>query len=279
MKELVSVIIPNYNKEKYLEQCVNSVLTQTYPYIEIVIVDDLSSDRSREIIAELQRQHDNIKAILLDKNSGVSHARNTGIKAASGKYVTMLDSDDYYYSIHKISNEMAVLKKNSEDGIAYSYRQIVDENGELLYTKPMFLDKYRSGDLHGILLTEKDACNFVQRDYIVKKEHILSVGAYTEGMSYYEDFDLLIRLTKNHPMFYTGADGTAYRFVQSGLSRTQGLKDARQFIVPQMIRLKYIKQMRGFKLYKSLLIWCGEYMRLLVRIVYRFVKRKLIAFK
>ena len=279
MGYLVSVIIPNYNKEKYLEQCVNSVLAQTYPCIEIVIVDDLSTDRSREIIINLQKQHDNIKAILLDKNGGVSHARNVGIRAASGKYVTMLDSDDYYYSVEKISNEMAMLEQNSEDGIAYSYRQIVDENGNVLYPEVLFPERYRSGNLHMVLLTEKDACNFVQRDYIVKKEHILAVGGYVEGMSYYEDFDLLLRLTKDYPMYYTGADGTAYRMVQSGLSHTQSAKDARQFIVPQMIRLKYIKKLQGGIRYSSLLHWGIEYMRLLVRIVYRYVKRRFIALK
>ena len=273
MGELVSVIIPNYNKEKYLEQCVNSVLVQTYPCIESVIVDDLSTDRSREIIAELQKQHDNIKPILLDKNGGVSHARNVGIQAASGMYVTMLDSDDYYYSIHKISNEMAMLEKNSEDGIAYSYRQIVDENGNVLYPEVLFPERYRSGNLYMVLLTEKDACNFVQRDYIVKKEYILSVGAYTEGMSYYEDFDLLLRLTRNHSMYCTGTDGTAYRMVQSGLSHSQMIDNSRQFWVPQKIRLKYIRKLSGWKRISLFLQWIIECIRLQIMIILRKVKR------
>lgn len=273
MGYLVSVIIPNYNKEKYLEQCVNSVLAQTYPCIEIVIVDDLSTDRSREIIINLQKQHDNIKAILLDKNGGVSHARNVGIRAASGKYVTMLDSDDYYYSVEKISNEMAMLEQNSEDGIAYSYRQIVDENGKLLYTNVLFPERYRSGNLYHVLLTEKYACNFVQRDYVVKKEHILSVGAYTEGMSYYEDFDLLLRLTKNHAMYCTNTDGTAYRMVQSGLSHSQKINNSRQFWVPQKIRLKYVKKLSGWKRIHLFLQWIIECIRLEIMIILREIKR------
>lgn len=273
--ELVSVIIPNYNKEQYIDQCIKSVLEQTYPNIEIVIVDDLSTDNSREIISRYQEKYKNIKVILLKENGGVSRARNIGIKAASAVYVTMLDSDDYYYSVDKIYDEMEVLRKHSPDGIAYSYRQVVDEKGELIYKERRFWDRYRSGNIYKYLLTEKNACSFVQRDYIVKKEHILDVGAYTEGDSYYEDYDLLLRLAEKYPMFFTEKNGTAYRIVQTGLSLTQKNNDARQFMVPQMIRLKHIKKMTGITFVKYYLLWLGETIRLAIRIIGRKIKRKL----
>ena len=270
--ELVSVIIPNYNKEKYIEQCIRSVLAQTYPNIEIVIVDDFSTDKSREIIQQYDNNYKNIHAILLDENGGVSRARNIGIKAANAAYVTMLDSDDFYYNNEKIANEMEVLTE-FPDGIAYSYRQVVDENSDLLYKEIRYWDRYRSGNIYKYLLTERDAFSFVQRDYIVKKEYILEVGAYTEGDSYYEDYDLLMRLVEKYQMFFTGKYGTAYRFVNTGLSCLQKKNDARQFIVPQKIRLKHIKKMKGKEFVENYFLWLVECMRLTVRIVGRKIKR------
>lgn len=273
--ELVSVIIPNYNKEKYIEQCLNSVLTQTYPNIEIIVVDDLSTDRSREILRQYEEKYENIHVIMLEKNGGVSRARNIGIRAASASYITMLDSDDFYYSKDKISNEMEALRTNAPDGLAYSYRQVVDENGELLYKEIRYWDRYCSGDVYKQLLTERDGFSFVQRDYIVKKEYVLEVGAYTEGDSYYEDYDLLLRLVEKHPMFFTGKDGTAYRLVRTGLSASQKQNDAQQFVVPQKIRLKHIRKMKGMAFAKCYALWLIEDFRLLIRIVGRRIKKYL----
>ncbi len=90
----LSVIVPVYNTEKYLEKCLNSLVNQTLKNIEIIIVDDESTDNSKEIIKKYSKKYDNITAYYL-KNGGVSKARNYGIKKAKGKYITFLDSDDY----------------------------------------------------------------------------------------------------------------------------------------------------------------------------------------
>ena len=89
----VSVVIPVYKAEKYLLRCVNSVLNQTLSDIEIILVDDGSSDDSPKICDELKRAHDQI-IVIHKSNGGVSSARNAGIKAASGDYIGFIDSDD-----------------------------------------------------------------------------------------------------------------------------------------------------------------------------------------
>ena len=170
---------------------------------------------------------------------------------------------------------MEALRTNSPDGLAYSYRQVIDENGNLLYNEVRYWDRYCSGDVYKQLLTEHDGFSFVQRDYIVKKEYILEVGAYTEGDSYYEDYDLLLRLVEKHPMFFTGKDGTAYRLVRTGLSASQKQNDARQFVVPQKIRLKHIRKMKGISFAKYYVLWLIEDIRLLIRITGRRAKRLL----
>lgn len=94
MRELVSVIVPVYNVEKYLRQCLDSLLEQTYKSIEVVMVDDGSKDSSGKICDEYAEKYENFYAIHKE-NAGLGMARNTGFEHINGEYVTFLDSDDY----------------------------------------------------------------------------------------------------------------------------------------------------------------------------------------
>ncbi len=92
--DLISVIIPIYNREQYLRRCIDSALNQSDVITEIILIDDGSTDNSPQIIEEYVLNNTNVKSIHT-KNSGVSHARNCGLKAATGKYISFIDSDDY----------------------------------------------------------------------------------------------------------------------------------------------------------------------------------------
>ena len=94
--DLVSVIIPVYNSEKYVEKAICSVIRQAYGNIEIIVIDDGSTDRSSEIIKKLISQNSFIRYYQMEKNSGVAIARNTGIALAKGRYIAFLDSDDMW---------------------------------------------------------------------------------------------------------------------------------------------------------------------------------------
>ena len=93
-QELISVIIPVYNVEKYLRECIDSVLNQSYQNLEIILVDDGSTDSSGEICDEYEKQDIRIR-VIHQKNQGLSGARNTGFQNANGEYVYFLDSDDW----------------------------------------------------------------------------------------------------------------------------------------------------------------------------------------
>lgn len=95
MRKLITVIIPVYNTEKYLERCLNSVMNQSYSNLEIICIDDKSTDGSRDILRRYESCDPRISLILLDTNAGVSNARNEALKKATGSYVCFLDSDDY----------------------------------------------------------------------------------------------------------------------------------------------------------------------------------------
>lgn len=129
MDSLVSIIIPVYNVEKYLAQCIDSVLNQTYRNIEIIIVNDGSTDRSNEVIDRYAKL-DNRIIVINKKNGGLSEARNYGLDRAAGKYVMFVDSDDY------IETDMAeyLLKtiKQADARIAVCGYRVVDEDGVTL---------------------------------------------------------------------------------------------------------------------------------------------------
>ncbi|MBR6689441.1 MAG: glycosyltransferase family 2 protein [Clostridia bacterium] len=93
-EELVTIIVPVYNVEKYIEQCLNSLITQTYKNLEIIVVNDGSPDNSETIIKELMKTDDRIK-LISQKNAGVSMARNNAINNATGEYIIFVDADDY----------------------------------------------------------------------------------------------------------------------------------------------------------------------------------------
>ena len=97
--ELVSFIIPVYNVQKYLSRCLESVLQQTYHNTEILLINDGSQDNSLAICEDYQKKDNRIQ-IINKENGGVSSARNTGLRIASGKYITFVDADDYVKEIY-----------------------------------------------------------------------------------------------------------------------------------------------------------------------------------
>ena len=94
MEKLVSIIVPVYNVDKYLERCVNSIIQQSYRNLEIILVDDGSTDNSGTICDTYKEKDDRI-IVIHKENGGLSDARNAGIKIFTGEYVTFIDSDDY----------------------------------------------------------------------------------------------------------------------------------------------------------------------------------------
>ena len=103
----VSIIIPVYNTSEYLKECINSVVNQTYKNLEIIIVNDKSTDNSIDIINSFCDKR--IKVINLDKNSGVSVARNKGVEVSTGDLICFIDSDDYWY-LDKIEKQVEFIK-------------------------------------------------------------------------------------------------------------------------------------------------------------------------
>lgn len=124
MEELVSIIMPNYNGAKYLQETINSVLAQTYTNWELLFVDDCSTDNSLEIVRSYNDSR--IKILQNDKNSGAAVSRNYALLEAKGKWIAFLDSDDLWLP-EKLKKQIAFMETN---GYAFTFTDydVIDEN-------------------------------------------------------------------------------------------------------------------------------------------------------
>jgi len=127
MSDLISIITPYYNSSKFIDECVNSVLLQSYCNWELLLVDDCSNDNSKELLLNIEKKDGRIKVIFLDNNIGAANARNVAIQKAKGKYIAFLDSDDLWDS-KKLDKQISFMVQND---IAFSFTsyESISENG------------------------------------------------------------------------------------------------------------------------------------------------------
>lgn len=129
MEDLISVIVPIYNVEKYINKCIDSIINQTYTNLEIILVDDGSPDNCGKICDEYAEKDNRIK-VIHKENGGLSDARNVGIKNAKGMYVTVVDSDDYIEQKY-IEILYKSIKENETD-LAIGSHKVIYENGTII---------------------------------------------------------------------------------------------------------------------------------------------------
>lgn len=180
----VSVIIPNYNGEKYVEQAIRSVLDQTYENFELIIVDDMSTDDSIGIINKYIKYDNRVSLIRLRKNCGVAMARNIGIKKAAGKYIALLDNDDFWED-DKLERQVNLAMKGAD--IVYCSYDFVDENNNKI--KKPFIVPDRT-DYNKMLTSSVISCSscFIKSDLL--KDHLFKTQYY------HEDYLLWMELLK-----------------------------------------------------------------------------------
>ena len=148
-KDLISVVIPVYKVEEYIKRCIDSIITQTYENLEIILVDDGSPDNCPKICDEYAKKDKRVK-VIHKENGGLSDARNAGIDIASGKYITFVDSDDYvtsdyveymYNILKKYDSQMATcqtLRVNSKDTEIKKIANNFQEEIELMTARDLF---------------------------------------------------------------------------------------------------------------------------------------------
>jgi len=151
MNDLVSIITPVFNSEKYISETINSVINQTYTNWEMILVDDASTDISVEIIKTYQLKDKRIKLYQLEKNSGAGVARNFAIEKAQGRYIAFLDADDLWKS-NKLRTQISFLEQHKLP-MTFSFYETIDENGNSLNTEIQTPSDLKYWQLH--------FCNFI----------------------------------------------------------------------------------------------------------------------
>lgn len=220
MKKTLSVIIPNYNNEKYLRKCLDSVMLQTYPIKEVIVFDDASTDSSAAILKEYEERYPVIHVIYSNENAGVSAARDRAIKQTTSEYVTMIDADDFYWDKDKLEREMECVNSSDKDVCVFSQTVKVDETG--IPCQPLNHKKLSSRirlktvtRLFGI---------YAPRDYCFPRKIYIELGGYLPHMNLYEDWELNLRFMSKCSFIYSGGYGTAYRQKSGGLSKADAGK-------------------------------------------------------
>ena len=136
----VSVVVPIYNVEKYLRQCLESLVNQNFDDYEIILINDGATDNSMKIAQEFEDKYKNIK-LLSKKNAGLGAARNTGMKYVTGKYVLFVDSDDYV-SPEYISELYNVINREDSDIVICSHEKIYENKTEIVNLEVDFNKAY-----------------------------------------------------------------------------------------------------------------------------------------
>ena len=204
-----SVIIPVYNVEKYLMQCVDSVLGQSYQNVEVILVDDGSTDSSGKLCDDISLL-DNRVVVYHKVNGGLSSARNYGLLRCSGEYVIFLDSDDFWLSSTCLEEMVDVMSDSAVDVVRGGY-QAVDEDGRFLYK-----GKKRSNDFIGRKLPQFPfVSECIKGEFFVclllfrrRSINIL----FDENRRFQEDIDFVVRYyVENHISYYMDREFYAYR--------------------------------------------------------------------
>lgn len=194
MKEKVSIIIPTYNRAHLIERSVKSVLNQTYREFELLIIDDGSTDNTREVIAGIE--DDRIRYIYCENNSGAAGARNRGIAEAKCDYIAFQDSDDEWHP-DKLERQMKVMQEAAEDtGLVYCEYHYNGLNGLEGISPDRRIPLEQKG---GYIFPQLLRGNMIGTPVmLVKRECFEKVGRFNESFPCMEDYELVLRITREY---------------------------------------------------------------------------------
>lgn len=205
---LVSVVMPAYNASRFLRQAVDSVLAQTYANLELIIVDDCSTDDTLQIMQDYAARDSRVRIIAGETNQGVARVRNRGIQEARGAYIALLDSDDVWAET-KLEKQLACVRETHAD-IVYCSFDLVDEQGVRL-NKPFIVPVHT--DYDSMLVRCVFTCSTILSDAKLLKAHPFRPEYY------HEDFVLWMELLRE-PIKAVGLPDVLMHNRQVGGSRS-----------------------------------------------------------
>ncbi|HEV2139111.1 MAG TPA: glycosyltransferase [Nitrososphaerales archaeon] len=203
----VSVVMPNYNKGRFISAAIQSVLDQTFSDLELIIVDDASTDDSVLVAERYARAHGTkVRLLEFSERKGPAAARNAGIRSAKGEVICFLDSDDLY-SPQKVERQLDALKAETKPMVVYCDWWRIDQEGNMLNRgKRERLQK--SGRVFPNALRMVFGFSTM---FLVRKELLEAVGLYDESLWWAEDYDLALKLARDYDFKYLEEQLYGYR--------------------------------------------------------------------
>jgi glycosyltransferase involved in cell wall biosynthesis len=205
----VSVVIPIYNYGRFLREALDSALAQTYPPLEVIVVDDGSTDDTPQVLAGYG---DRIRAIRQD-NHGVGAARNTGIAAARGEYIAFLDSDDIWRP-GKLESEMARFAADPELGLVHCGAESFDNHGKTISVSLAGLEGWVAADL---LSLDREVITTPGSGIVVPKRIAEEVGGFDPRLQPSEDWDFCYRIAVRYRVGFVPEVFVRYRLHGGGI--------------------------------------------------------------
>lgn len=246
---MFSIIIPLYNKEKYIEKTIKSVLNQTVQDFEIIVVDDESTDNSIKVVEQIKDKR--IK-IIKQLNGGVSVARNNGIKQSKYDYIAFLDADDLWECDFLESIKILINKYPNSGAYGTDYKLVdVNNNKEISRNKYIIDEKYIITDNYFKLACEN--LHLTASSSVVKKEVFHNIGYFPEGYSTWEDVDMWCRIGLCYEIAFMNEEKVIYNQNVAG----SNTKIAKWFESPFFN--EYKKYIEKYQIDSKKLFYLNEY--------------------
>uniref|UniRef100_B8HRA4 Glycosyl transferase family 2 n=1 Tax=Cyanothece sp. (strain PCC 7425 / ATCC 29141) TaxID=395961 RepID=B8HRA4_CYAP4 len=235
---LVSVILPVYNGEPFIEKTLNSILTQTYSNFEVLVIDDGSTDQTETVVTSFAQRDPRIK-LLKQANAGVAAARNFGIQSAKGEFIAPIDADDLWFPDFLEKQVRCMLNSDSSVGLVYAWLIKIDQNGS---PTGDFCASRIEGDVYPTLLCHDFIAN--ASCVLIRRSCLQCVGGYDSSLKARngqgcEDWDLYLRIAELHQIRVVPEFLVGYRQRSDSMScNYQSMAQSRELIW-ETIRQKY----------------------------------------
>lgn len=241
---LISLIIPCYNAEFSLEKCLKSVIEQDYPTLEIIIIDDGSTDNSSKIYEEFQRKDQRIK-IIKQENAGVANARNKGIKSANGEYLCFVDSDDWVEKNYCSELYRLLISENADISIIEASYENLD--GEVIFQKPTSSEKVFDGNRALVLLLEDKVLQSHPWGKLYKVSFLKNIN-FPENLKCFEDYSTLFKVF-DKAIKVVKSNEKLYHYIQhdDSLSHNLSPETAYHFFLAIMETFKFCEKTKLFQ--------------------------------
>lgn len=200
----VSAVITTHNRVRLLRRAIESVKAQTFGDMELIVVDDASTDGTAEYLAALHDVHS--IHIPKEESRGGNHARNLGVKAARGEYVAFLDDDDYWLP-EKTAKQVALMERMDCE-LVHCGKRLERVGGDCVSFTDALPNPEHWGDMQRKILT---AITTTTSLMMVKRQALLDVGLFDENLRFWQEYELTIRLAQRKPFYFVNEPLCVYR--------------------------------------------------------------------